>query len=165
MFGRLFLITYISTILILGCAPKTTNTPQTTVTVTPDIGVSPPVPPKAATVMEPPKITITKPARDPFTPLAGKGTVSVMPTIPDGTGPDGGKPTVKAPVVDTPPYRVVGMLLNKNATAIIEGGSASWAVRKGDKVEGWTVITIANNNVVLQKGKEVIKLKTPTGGG
>lgn len=165
MFLRFFLIISVSVVLLWGCIPKTDNAPQTTVTVTPDVGNAPPVPPKAETVMEPPKISITKPSRDPFIPLAGEGAITAMPTIPDGQGPEGGSPTVKPPVVEGPQYRVAGIIANKNATAIIEMGSSSWAVRKGDKVLDWTVVAVENKHVVLRKGKEVLKLHTPTGGG
>lgn len=165
MLLRLLLMIAVSFVFLWGCLPKADNAPQTTVTVTPDVGNAPPVPPKAETVMEPPKVSITKPARDPFSPLAGEGAITAMPTIPDGQGPEGGSPKVKPPVVEGPQYRVVGIIANKNATAIIEMGGNSWAVRKGDKVSDWTVVAVESKQVVLRKGKEILKLNTPTGGG
>lgn len=162
---NVFLITCLSFLFYWGCAPKTAPVPQTTVTVAPDVGAPPPVPPKAEMVMEPPRVTVTKPVRDPFIPLVGEGAATGMPTIPELGGPGEKPPGIQPPVLEAPPYRVAGILADREIIAIIESGSNSWAVRKGDKVDQWIVVSIGSHNVVLKKDSEEIKLTTPTGGG
>lgn len=124
--------------------------------------VTPPTPPPASA----PRVAVPPPP-----PVPPPVFPDAMPTppAPAGAPPPTPSPTpppspAPPPTPTPPPARLVGILAQETGEvrlAIVQISQKSYIVRVGDIVEGFRVIRIAQDEVVLRQGEVEVSLKFP----
>lgn len=167
----------VSTPLPVEVTPAPEATPASQATPTPQATRSPQ--PQAAQV---PARPIGRP--NPFVPLVVPSTPTPAPApraaappppppVPPPVFPEGAPPSpapvgtpspTPSPTPAPPPARLVGILAQEmggERLAIVQIGQKSYIVRVGDILEGFRVIRVAHDEVVLRQGNTEVSVKFP----